>query len=373
MTLFVPSLANMSVHFATDYAVMQLSVAAYLLVNACLHIVIGPASDRFGRRPILLISTIGFLLATIGCLFAPTIEIFLGFRMAQGVIVSGIVLSRAIVRDLFPQREAAAMIGYVTMGMAVAPMIGPVIGGFLDELLGWQASFVLLFGLGVLVLICCYLDLGETAHARPTSMRQQLTAYPMLFKSRRFWAYGLLMASASGAFFAYLGGAPYVGSEFYGLGPADVGFYFGVSAFGYMSGNFLAGKLSIRSGVNRMIVWGAAIGLIGPLGSMVLISNGVEHPIGFFGFAILLGVGNGMLLPNATAGMLSIYPRLAGTASGVGGALMIGGGAGLSALSGSLLNAESGPYPVISIMLASAAGALVLSLLLLRLEARTAD
>ena len=371
MTLFLPSLANMATYFATDYALMQLSVAAYLLLNACLHVVIGPASDHFGRRPVVLFSVAAFLVATIGCLLAPSVEIFLIFRMAQAVIVTGMVLSRAIVRDLFPQRQAAAMIGYVTMGMAVAPMIGPVIGGYLDEFFGWKATFALLLLLGGLVFMLCHLDLGETASARPTSFRQQFSGYPKLFKSRRFWVYCLISAMASGSFFAYLGGAPFVGTVYYGLGPSDIGFYFGLCAGGYMCGNFLAGRFSVRLGVVKMIVSGALLGLIGPLGPLVLISNGVEHPLGFFGFVVVMGIGNGMLLPNTTAGLLSIQPQLAGTASGIGGALMIGGGAGLSALSGVLLSEESGPYPLISIMLISALGALLLSFLLARLETRT--
>ncbi|MCY3725160.1 MAG: MFS transporter, partial [Rhodobacteraceae bacterium] len=132
MTLFLPSLPNMTEYFQTDYRVMQLSVATYLFVNAVLQVIVGPISDFYGRRVVVLWGAVLFLIASLGCMLAPNVELFLFFRMSQAVIVTGMVLSRAIVRDLYPANEAASMIGYVTMGMAVAPMLGPMIGGFLD-------------------------------------------------------------------------------------------------------------------------------------------------------------------------------------------------------------------------------------------------
>ena len=129
MNIFLPSLPAMSEHFSTDYRVMQLSVALYLAGSAVLQIVVGPISDRYGRRPVLLWGIGIFLVATLGCILAPTIEVFLAFRMLQAVVVVGLVLGRAVVRDMYPQDQAASQIGYVTMGMAVVPMIGPAIGG----------------------------------------------------------------------------------------------------------------------------------------------------------------------------------------------------------------------------------------------------
>lgn len=351
MTLFLPSLPNMTEYFQTDYRVIQLSVATYLLFNAVLQVVVGPISDFYGRRTIVLWSIVLFLIATLGCMFAPTVEIFLFFRMCQAVIVTGMVLSRAIVRDLYPVREAASMIGYVTMGMAVAPMLGPMIGGFLDEAFGWKASFSLFLFIGGITLVISFFDLGETLPSRKKNIWSQFKEYPELFQSHRFWGYCFVAAFSSGVFFAYLGGAPFIGSEIFGLSPGTLGFYFGLTAFGYMSGNFFSGKWSVRVGVNKMIIIGCIITLIGPIGPIVATNAGATHPLSFFGFAILMGVGNGLIMPNATAGMLSVRPHLAGTAAGIGGAIMIGIGSGLSALAGSLLTTESGPYPLYYIML----------------------
>ncbi len=351
MTLFLPSLPNMTEYFQTDYRVMQLSVATYLFFNAVLQVIVGPISDFYGRRVVVLWGAALFLIASLGCLLAPNVELFLFFRMSQAVIVTGMVLARAIVRDLYPASEAASMIGYVTTGMAVAPMLGPMIGGFLDEAFGWKASFSLFLIIGGITLIISYLDLGETLPARKENIWSQFREYPELFRSHRFWGYCFVAAFSSGVFFAYLGGGPFVGSEIFGLSPGILGFYFGLTAFGYMSGNFLSGKLSVRLGINKMIIIGCIITLTGPTGPILTTYAGSTHPLSFFGFAILMGIGNGFIMPNATAGMLSVRPHLAGTAAGIGGAIMIGIGSGLSALAGSLLTKESGPYPLYFIML----------------------
>jgi DHA1 family bicyclomycin/chloramphenicol resistance-like MFS transporter len=338
---------------------MQLSVALYLGVNAALQAVIGPISDRYGRRPVLLWSIAIFLFATIGCIFAPTVEIFLFFRMLQAVIVAGMVLGRAVVRDMNTQDQAASQIGYVTMGMAVVPMVGPVIGGVMDQALGWHSTFWLLLVVGASVFVLTYRDLGETARNTSTSFTAQLREYPELLRARRFWGYTLSAAFASGAFFAYLGGAPFVGSEVFGLSPAIVGLYFGAPAVGYFFGNWISGRYSVRVGINNMVLFGAIISMVGLGLSLVLFFAGWKTAFVFFGCTTFVGLGNGMVLPNATSGMLSVRPHLAGTASGLGGAIMIGGGAALSALAGAMLTGENGAFPLIWIMFTTAVLAVI--------------
>ncbi|MEL7212953.1 MAG: multidrug effflux MFS transporter [Pseudomonadota bacterium] len=350
MNVFLPSLPTMTAYFETDPRIMQLAVALYLGVNAVLQLIVGPLSDRYGRRPVILWGTVLFILATIGCLIANTVEMFLLFRMFQAVIVVGMVLSRAIVRDIVPQAEAASMIGYVTMGMALVPMIGPAIGGVLDEVFGWRANFWMLLIGGVALWLLAYRDLGETAMTRPTSFGAQFSEYPELLTSRRFWGYCAAAALASGAFFAYLGGAPFVGSEVFGLSPAVLGVYFGAPAVGYMLGNYISGRFSVRFGINQMVLWGTIISAAGLGVSLILFLLGLKTAEVFFSFMTFVGIGNGMVLPNATSGMLSVRPHLAGTASGLGGAIMIGGGAILSAFAGAMLTPGTGALPLVWIM-----------------------
>jgi len=353
LNIFLPSLPGMTEYFDTEYRLMQLSVALYLGVNAALQILMGPISDRLGRRPVILGGMAIFLLATLGCLLSTNAFMFLTFRMAQATIVVAMVLSRAIVRDMVPQDQAASMIGYVTMGMTVVPMLGPALGGVLDELFGWKANFWALFVLGALVTWLSWRDLGETAPRSGQTLRQQIADYPELLTSQRYWGYALASALSSGSFFAYLGGAPFVGDRVFGLAPGELGLYFGAPAVGYMLGNFVSGRFSVRIGVNRMVLWGTLFNAVGIALNLAVFYAGQGSPISFFGLMILMGLGNGMVIPNATAGALSVRPHLAGTASGLAGALMIGGGAALSALAGALLTPGSGAFPLLWIMLST--------------------
>lgn len=372
MNAFLPSLPNMAAWYGVDYRLMQLSVSAYLGVSAGVQLVIGPLSDRYGRRRITLLGLTIFILCTLGTLWAPTAEIFLGFRMGQATVAAAMVLSRAAVRDMVDEARAASMIGYITMFMAVVPMLGPIAGGWLDERYGWQANFTMLLVAGLIVLTLAWADMGETTTRRPTSLMAQMRDYPELLQSPRFWGYVLASSLSSGVFFAYLGGAPFVASEIYRLPPTLLGFYFGATAIGYALGNFCSGRYGARMGVNRMIVYGGLITLGGlsALASMMWMMD-VPAPL-FFGMFFFVGAGNGMVLPGAIAGSMSVRPHLAGSASGLGGTIMIGGGAALSALAGAMLTRESGAWPLVAIMLASSIGSVLSIWMVMARERRLA-
>jgi DHA1 family bicyclomycin/chloramphenicol resistance-like MFS transporter len=288
------------------------------------------------------------------------------FRLLQTAIATGFVISRAVVRDMVPQDQAASMIGYVTMGMSIVPMMGPAVGGVLDEAFGWQASFWMLAGGGLLLFILLYFDQGETFTKREGGFAAQVREYPKLLTSQRFWGYCLAAAFASGAFFAYLGGAPFVGTEVFAMEPAELGLYFGAPAIGYLIGNGLSGRYSVRVGVNRMVLIGALLTVAGMSTLMLLDLAGFSHPFVFFGFMIFIGLGNGILLPNANAGMLSVRPALAGSAAGLGGAFMIGGGAALSVVAGFVLGPDTGARPLIILMLLTTIASAVCALWVMR-------
>ena len=346
MSVFLPSLAAMTTYFDTEYAIMQIALSGYLAATAVLQIFVGPVSDRYGRRMLVLWSLGLFVLASVGALFARTVEVFLFFRILQAAVATSMVLGRAIVRDIVPQDEAASMIGYVTMGMALVPMVGPMIGGGLEQVFGWQATFVFLSVAGLATLVVAYFDLGETVKGQGTGFREQVRTYPELLRSPRFWGYVLCAAFGSGAFFALLGGASFVASEIFGLSPLWSGIALGAPAIGYAIGNFLSGRFSVKVGINKMAVIGTLIATLGLGASALLTLVGVHHPLVFFGFCVFLGLGNGVMLPNVIAGSISVRPHLAGTASGLGGAIMIGGGAALSQFAGSILTIETGTMPL---------------------------
>lgn len=352
INIFLPSMPAMARYFHADYAVVQLAVSLYLIATGLLQLVIGPASDRFGRRPVLLISFLLFLAGTMAAAFAPTIEILLACRLLQAFSAAGMVISRAIIRDTVDATRAASRIGYVTMGMTVIPMVGPVIGGVLDEHFGWQATFWFTFAFGVAALLLVFADLGETNHNRSSNFAKQLRAYPSLLSSGRFWGYTLTAALTSGSFFAFIGGAPFVASEILMISPSGYGIYFAIISVGYLLGNFVTTRVSRRFGIDRMMLAGNVLCASSAVMSIALFLVGYQHPLSLFGPAFLLGVGNGFSLPNAMAGLVSVQPKLSGSASGLGGAMQLTGGAVMTVLAGAWLSVESGPYPLLLVMLA---------------------
>lgn len=362
MTIFLPSLAAMAIYFDTDYATMQYALSGYLAMTAVLQIIVGPISDKIGRRPVVLGSLAIFILASIGTYFATSITMFLFFRMLQAAVATGIALSRAVVRDMVPQAQAASMIGYVTMGMALVPMVGPMLGGAVDELFGWHATFLVLIVSGIGVFTLVYLDQGETLASGGMSFRDQIRSYPELFSSPRFWGYALCAAFASGAFFALLGGASFIAGTVYSLSPLWSGIAIGAPPLGYAVGNLISGKYSARLGISRMALIGTLFILFGLGTSLALGLMGIHSAVIFFGFCTFLGLGNGITLPNVTAGLLSVRPHLAGTAAGLGGAIMVGGGAALAQFGGTLLNPETGALPMQWLMFSTSVAA-VLSVL----------
>ncbi len=372
INLFLPSLPAMARAFEVDYALIQLTVSVYLLAMALLQLLIGPASDRYGRRPVMIGCFLIFIMATMAILFSPNFEFLLAMRMLQAFSAAGVVLSRAIVRDLVEPERSASMIAYITMGMALAPMIAPTIGGFLDEYFGWQASFLALLAFGILIFLFILFDLGETHHARSSSMLAQMRSYPELLLSPRYWAYVMVAAFTSGQFFAFLGGGPFVATEIMELTPSQYGMSFGILSVGFVIGNFISGRRSERYGIPRMIFAGNLCALSGALGSMIMLQIFSGHPMAFFGPLVMVGIGNGIAMPNAMAGMVSVRRHLVGSASGLGAALQIGIGAMLSVLGGAFLQHGGSALPLLFVMLGTAALSLLFATCVIVLERRKA-
>lgn len=354
MSVFLPALPEMTADLNTEYAIMQLSISLYLFCTAILQLLVGPLSDRYGRRPVILWAMLIFALASLGCYMATTAEIFLIFRMISAAVAVGVVLSRAIIRDIVPMAQAASVIGYVTMGMSLVPMLAPTFGGHIDEYFGWRAIFLFNVIVGLGLVGFCWLDQGETNLTKSTSFKAQFADYPELFASPRFWGYAMTTALSSGVFFAFLGGTPYVASVVYNMEPTITRYLFGIPGLGYLFGNMFSGRYSTKIGVDRMILLGNSLLVLGMGASLLCTFIGYGSALMFFGFSAFIGLGNGIALPSANAGLLSVRPHLAGSASGVGGAIMIGGGAVLAALSGAVLEYSHSSYPLQLIMLASA-------------------
>jgi len=359
VNMFLPSLAHIAQDMQADYALASLSIAAFSGAAAVLQLVMGPLSDRFGRRPVLLAAFAVFVLASVGCALAGDIWTFLAFRVLQGVVIAGFSVSMAVIRDSRPPEEAASLIGYVAMAWAVAPMLGPTVGGLLDEALGWRANFWTFAGLGGLAFALCWLDVGETNRTPSTSMAAQFRAYPDLVRSRRFWGYALCMAFSVGAFYAFLGGAPLVAVAAYGLTPAELGVYMGTITGGFMVGSFLSGRFGNRFALTTTIIAGRLVACAGMVVGLVLAGLDATHVLAFFGPCVAVGIGNGLTMPASSTGAMSVRPKLAGSASGLAGSMTVGGGALIASGTGAAVTAASGGATVMAIMLAASAAGLL--------------
>lgn len=370
LSLFLPSLPAIARDLRTDYALVALSLGGYAAVAASLEFVMGPLSDRFGRRPVVLTSVGIFALGSLGCAMAADVRVFLACRVMQAAITSVYPVSMATIRDTGGGARAASRIGYAAMAAAFAPMLGPTLGGALDQAAGWRASFWLLGAAGIALFGWCAFDLVETHTQRSSSFRQQLRAYPALLRARRFWAYALCMAFSTGAFYAFLAGAPLAAKTLFGIPPAEIGFCMGTITAGFVGGSFLAARVARRYALATTILCGRVVACAGPLIALALVFGGATHALAWFGPCVLVGIGNGLTNPGAHAGAVSVRPELAGTASGLAGAMTIAGGAAWSSLTGAVLTAGNAGYAPLAMMLLSTAIALAAAICVRIFDAR---
>ena len=351
LNMFLPSLPAMGRDFEVSYALINLSVAGYLAVTALLQVIIGPLSDRFGRRPLVIWGFVLFALASAGCALTDNIWVFMACRLVQGAVIAGSALSRAIVRDLFPPQEAASYMGYIAMVMALAPMLGPFFGGLLDAALGWRATFWAFSAMGFATLALCWFDLGETHKQRSPTFLAQFRSYPALLGAPLFWAHSLCLTFAVGAFFVFLSGAPLVVQPVFDLGTAGIGAVLGSITGGFAFGNFLSGRYATRYALGTMMIAGRLVATTGMVVGLAGFAVGIESLWLFVPCVMSVGLGNGLTLPAGNAGALSVRPDLAGSAAGLSGALQVGGGAVFTSLAGLALAQYASPIALMGLML----------------------
>lgn len=351
---FLPSIPAITREFSTDPGAAQLGLTLYLVGLAGGQLVYGPLSDRFGRRPALLAGLALGILASIVCCLAWSIETLNAARFVQALgLCAGTVLGRAIVRDCFGRDRAASTLGYLTMAMAVVPAVAPSVGGIVDEALGWRWVFGVMLSFSTAVAIWALFGLRET-NRHPLAeigILSLVGAYRRLLGNRIFLGYTLNATFTAGAFFSFLAGAPVLAIGHLKASATTFGLWFAAVSVAYMLGNFLAGRLSARLGVERMVLFGCLVAT--PSAAVMLLFAATLGPTLWTLFLPMLGVaiGNGISQPNAIAGAVSADPRLAGAASGLLGCVQMGGGAlvtlALSALSGPTL------WPLAAVMTAS--------------------
>lgn len=351
MNMFLPSLTNMAAEFSVSYSVMNISVAGYLAITAILQIILGPLSDRFGRRPVLLGSILIFSLASLFCALSSNIWIFLSLRVLQGAIISGMTLSRAIVRDIMDPKDAVRVLGTIAMAMAVAPMLGPVLGGVFDEIFGWRAIFWFYLGLGLVLFVLTWADLGETNKNTSATFRKQFSTYPDLLRSGLFWGYSICLSFGIACFYAFLSGAPLVADKVLNLPPYHLGFYMGSITGAFLVGSFISNRLAKHTTSTKLVLAGRTISVLGLSLGLIIVMFGNVSSLSIFGSTLFIGLGNGMSLPSCYVGVMNVRSDLAGSAAGLSGAMGVAAGAILATMMAAILTESNAAFGFLSFLL----------------------
>ena len=335
---YLPALPAIARALDTDSAGVQLTLSVYLLGFGAGQLLVGPLSDRFGRRPVMLWGMLVFVLASVVCALADSITTLVVARLLQAFgACAGPVLGRAVVRDIYGPAESARMLSHVSTATALAPLLAPLFGGWLTALWGWRATFVALTLYALVLMLAVWRLLQETnRHPDADAMRpaRMWANYRTLLADPVYRSALLIGCGAFAALFAFISGSPFVFIEHFGMSPQQMGLAFGLNVTGFMLGSTLSARLSRRIGPARLIrhgVWlGAACGVM--LAALALV--GPRHPaavmVPMWGVAAAIG----LILPNATALGLAGYPKMAGAAASLMGFVQMGLGAGAGMLVG---------------------------------------
>lgn len=369
LNMILPSLPSMARDLSARESVTALAVSGYMLASALFQLGLGPLSDRFGRRPVMLGALVIFVGASLGCMLAQDVAVLLACRVLQAVVIAGAVVSSAAIRDQHSAIDSAAKLSFIASAMAVAPMLGPMLGGLLDVHLGWRSVFALYAGLGGVLLVLAWLDLGETR--TPGLPAPRLADWLALMQSGRYWAFVLCTAFSVGAFFVFVTGVPYVATAVWGLSPAEVGIGVGSITGGFLVGAAISARQARRLGTGVLLVSGRAVSVAAMALAAAMFAAGVSHPLALFGLTIFVGLGNGLTLPTANAGAMSVRPALAGTAAGLSGALSMALGAVLSTLTAVVVESFPTPGALLAIILVCVLLSSAAALVAIRLERGT--
>lgn len=322
MTICLPSTQAWGEQFGAGQAEVQLSFSGYVFAYAALQLLYGPLSDRHGRRRVLMA---GMLLACAGSVLAALASGLAGLvaaRVLQGAgSAAGMVVGRAMVQDLFEGPERTRVMAYVGMAMGLSPPLAMLVGGQLHVALGWQANFILVGLLSLVLGLASWRWLpGERAPTRAPSpwLPEMIRAYARLAREPEFLLYVAVVAMTTASFYTFLAGAPIVLKR-YGVGPEHVGWYVMFVSIAYVVGNFMTSRLIHRHGERRMLVLGQLSSVLGLVLMLSLGWAGLATPLAFAGPLILLGLGHGFSMPPALAGSVGVVPALAGAAAAVAG------------------------------------------------------
>ncbi len=322
-SIYIPSIPDIAQAMDVPVGLVQLTITTFLAAYGVSMLVIGPLSDRFGRRRVMLGGTLLCLVASVACALASDIEVLLIGRAVQALgACTGVVIARAMVRDRFDGVETARAMAALATVVTIVPVLAPVAGGYLQVWLGWRASFIVVAFCAAALYALMTFWLPETNN----NLQNQHglfhglgLAFTTLLQDRRFIAYALVTGCGGAAYYSFSAAAPIIFIERFGISPDLYGIYSASSSVGFMIGGFVSNRLSRRLHADKFIYVGAVLQVAAGLLAVWLALAGFASPWAVVPSLLLMGTGNGFYMPAAYAGGVSVQPHLAGAAAGLAG------------------------------------------------------
>ncbi len=352
MQILLPALPVIKQTFDVSNDVAQLTLSLSMLAIAIGTLVYGPLSDKYGRKRVMLAGIVITLIGSIICFIADSIVLLISGRFIQafgGAV--GLVLARAIVRDVYGADEAARVIATLVMVMVVLPMMSPALGGELMHQFGFESVFIIIAFASAIAFVFLFLWLPETL-AKPIpfeGVKSMLMTFSNLFASRVFCGYAFCVTFVSVVFFSFISAAPEIMVSVLKRPPTEYGYYFIMIPAGFMTGNYVARHFGKTISIDNMIAIGASIGIIGIVLALLLQFLDMNSPVALFLPIALAVLGNGITLPNAQAAAINEFPEYAGTASGLTGFLQMSVSSAAAQAVALIFNGTV--YPLLGLML----------------------
>jgi len=356
--LYLPALPSLTRDLGGSPSLVQLTLTACLLGLAAGQLVAGPLSDSLGRRRPLFVGLAVYALASLLCALAPTVPVLVVCRLLQGAsAAAGIVIARAIVRDVYAGSDVARFLALTMLISGLAPILAPMLGGQLLRVTSWRGAFAVLAAIGLLLLVASALGLSETLRPerrRSGGVGEMLRTFRRLLADRLFVGYALASGLAMGATFTYVSGAPFVLQDIYGVSPQVFGLLFGTNSLSILLLGQLGRRLVGRVGSRRLLVAGLGVTSVGGLLLLASVLLGLGLAGVLPGFLLVVASG-GLNSPNATALALADHAHQAGSASALLGLCYYAVGATVAPLAGLGGTHTALPMAVVIVLLDGAA------------------
>jgi MFS transporter, DHA1 family, multidrug resistance protein len=348
--MYLPSLPDIARQLNASTAEAQFTISAYLIGFAIGQIFYGPVSDRHGRKPILIAAIALYCIASLACSLSTSTEMLIVARAFQALGgCGGIVLARAIVRDIYSGARAGRELSLIASVMALAPVLAPIAGGFLQTYFGWRAVFLTLVAAGFAGVGIVWVALPETLKLRvvdPLTITSILRSYRLVARNPTYLAYLGITAASYAGLFVWISAAAFVLQDLYRLSPFDFGIEFALGSVGYMTGSALAARVVVTFGLDGVLGMGAGTCAAGGIGMVLAVACGFPSSLALvFPMAIYLA-GLGMVLPQGIAGALTPFPDRAGAASSLFGFVQQSVAALCGAVVGWLLGQSAWPLAI---------------------------